>query len=596
MLAGDIQKFEALGEEELPFSVESAKNGELTAIEAGVPLHSKYNPGREAQQQVSQFSAEKHRAGVFLGFGLGYAPAAFARQHPDMQLVLVEPDAMHLFAAFRAADWQDILRHPQLVFAVQAPLDSTIALLSQYRSSSICVFAVPAWQAHAKEFFEKVGGALVRSRQKDEINTNTLEKFAHLWLSNSCRNLHQLGTLDGVSKFMGAAAALQEELPFIVLAAGPSLDSVLPHLAALKERAVLVCVDTALHSCLAAGVEPDFIVLVDPQYACAMHLEFLAAPSSVLITESAAWPSVFRFCCRETVLCGSLFPIGQYFERQLGSKGMLGAGGSVTTTAWDFARSCGARDIYIAGMDLGFPGGQTHIRGSQFEERAHRCSGRLHTAENSTADSLMSAHPSYAKDYNGNTLLTDSRMSVFSWWFESNCAKARAAGVQTYTLTPQSLAIAGIQVADTAALLARPPAAAAKAAFFCAAQERAAAEKKLRAQQGLPSYEAVLDSFISKLGTLSELAQKGIRLCEKGIRNRLKAPQVFQELSGIDRQILCSEAKEAAALVFPTERHLQELSGNLPQEPQLRSLCYSKLIYSELLKAVREYQENIRRS
>ena len=590
MLAADIQAFESRGEEAFPFAVAAAKNGEATAVEAGVPLHSKYNPGREAVQQVSVFSAEQHAAGLFLGFGLGFAPAVFARQHPDVPLVLVEPDPAHLFAAFCVTDWQDVLRHGQLVFAVKASAASTAALLAQYKSSALCTIAVPAWQAHAKDFFEEVGAALRRSRQKEEINTNTLEKFAHLWLSNSCRNLHFIAALDGVDKFRGAAAVQQPALPFIVLAAGPSLATVLPHLAALKERAVLICVDTALHSCLSAGVEPDFIVLVDPQYACAMHLEFLASPSSLLITESAAWPSVFRFPCKEIVLCSSLFPIGQYFEKQLGSKGRLGAGGSVTTTAWDFARSCGAQEIYIAGMDLGFPGGQTHIRGSQFEERAHRLSGRLHTAENSTADSLMSAHPAYAKDYHGNPLLTDSRMSVFAWWFESNCAQAQADAVQTYTLTPQSLAIEGIQVAAVTQLLERPAAPEAKAAFFRKAEERAAAGRAAREAQALPSYDEVLRSFLQNLETLSELARKGLQLCEKGIRNRLKAPQVFPELERIDRQILCSGAKEAAALVFPTERHLKELSADLPQEPQLRSLCYSRLIYTELLKAVQEYR------
>ena len=77
---------------------------------------------------------------------------------------------------------------------------------------------------------------------------------------------------------------------------------------------MIVCVDTALHACLKQNVEPDFIILTDPQYYASLHLEFLSSPSSILITEIAAYPSVLRFRCKETVLYSSMFPIGQFFE------------------------------------------------------------------------------------------------------------------------------------------------------------------------------------------------------------------------------------------------------------------------------------------
>ena len=98
------------------------------------------------------------------------------------------------------------------------------------------------------------------------------------------------------------------------------------NLAEIKKRCLLICVDTALRACLRVGVQPDFIVLVDPQYWNIRHLDNCAAPDSVLITELAAYPAVFRFRCREIVLCSSLYPVGAYFERICGTKGALGAG------------------------------------------------------------------------------------------------------------------------------------------------------------------------------------------------------------------------------------------------------------------------------
>ena len=504
-------------------------------------LHSKYNPEREAEQLVSTCSDDCPCA-VFLAFGLGYAPIVFAKKHPDAALILVEKDPVFLFAAFATLDWQPVLEHSEIIFAVDADVQTASSLIRPHNSNDMAIFSNAAWTMHDKEYFESLRSAISRDSHKNQVNTNTLEKFSRLWLRNSCKNLPYLAELGGVKDYFGIAPSM---VPFVVLAAGPSLETILPHLAELKKRAVLICVDTALRACLNAGVEPDFIVLVDPQYACGRHVEFLSSPTSVLIAESAVWPSVFRFNCREIVLCSSLFPIGQYFERHLGQKGALGAGGSVATTAWDFARKCGAKKIYMAGMDLGFPGKQTHIKGSQFEERSHRQSKRTNTAESDGVNALFSACPKKGCDYNGNEMLTDERMSIFSWWFENSCATAIQDGQETLTLTPQSLAIKGIKKSDVSEILSMPPMEREKEGFFIRAQKQKIQSQEEAKNAG--SYQSVLNSFKSRLQKLRDLAKKGRSLCKKGMQDRLKIPEVNAELSRIDAQILSSDAKDAAA-------------------------------------------------
>ncbi|MBP5695288.1 MAG: motility associated factor glycosyltransferase family protein [Treponema sp.] len=609
LLSEDIAFFEGeieAGKFPLPLEIIEAKNGSPTAIykaesAQALPLHSKYNPEREAEQLVHDFSSKDFEAAVFLGFGLGYGPLAFAEANPSTPLILIEKDPLFLFAAMNTLDFSKVFSHPKLIFVTKADPQTAISVLANYKAERVKIFSSKAHTAHDSPFAEEFLELFKRSLQKDEINTNTLEKFSRLWMKNSLANLPYLSKCDGVKKYRSTLLQLggkATELPFVILAAGPSLQTLLPHLPALKETCVLVCVDSALHAVLKAGVEPDFIVLVDPQYVCARHLEFLKAPSSVLITESAAYPSVFRFECRETVMCSSLFPIGQYFEKRLGQKGKLGAGGSVATTAWDFARTCGTRKIYLAGMDLGFPGKQTHIRGSQFEERAHRTSTHTHTAETDGVASLLGAAPSLAKDYRGNTILTDKRMSLFAWWFESNCATALKDGQNTYTLTPQSLAIPNIGIASPEEVLAASSAKKeelmeAKRRFFEQAEKNSLEQKDDDRKKGVPSFESVFDEFRESLENLMSLSKKGLNLCQSAIQNRTKVHEVNAKLSEIDSQILNSAGKDAAALVFPTERQLaakaKELPSSAMNDAMLKPIYYSRLIYSELQKAVGEY-------
>ncbi len=595
MLKDDIKTFE---EDEktvskLPFNVVESKNGSATADINGVMLHSKYNPEREAEQLISRFGAENgspHKAAVFFSCGLGYAPLAFHKKNPDIPVIIIEENPLFLLQAFTVLDWTPLFSHVQIVFAVAAPVQSAGTILRQYDVDSLCIFSVPSQCAHSESYFKELKAVLVQEKQKQETNTNTLEKFGHLWLSNSLKNMSFLDRLDGVDKYRMVNRDLQ--IPFVVLAAGPSLERLLPHLAVLKKKAILVCVDTAVHSCLNAGVEPDFIVLLDPQYACALHLEFLSSPSSVLITECAAWPSVFRFECSEIVLCSSLYPPGQYFEKLLGTKGKLAAGGSVATSCWDFARICGTQKIYIAGMDLGFPGRQTHIRGSQFEERAHRLSDRLKTCETQSVASLMGAAPFMAHDYNGKPILSDKKMSLFSWWFEKSCAVAEEEGVSTYSLTPESMAVKGIEKSDFEEFLkVFPDCQDKKAEFFEKAKHKSWLCKE--ENENRASYDEVCRTFRENMEVLISTSRKGISLCEKAIRNRAKVQEVFAELSKIDSTIMTSGAKDAAALVFPTERRLKELSENIPQDKILNSLYTSRIIYNELQKAAREYLDNL---
>ncbi len=570
-----------LAPEEKPFTVTASKSEALTAFEGTLPLHSKYNPQKEAQQLISQFPKEK-TAAAFYSFGLGYAPIQFALSYPTLPLIIIEPDVRYVSQSFETLDWTPVLSHSQVIFAIGASAQEAASLIERFGISNVQIYESANQIQHASAYYTELKQNLTRAKQKENINTNTLERFAKLWLRNSCKNLPQMALCDGVKKFMNTNTTL----PFVILAAGPSLAAILPHLAELKKRSIIVCVDTSLHACLNAGVEPDFIVLVDPQEACARHLDFLRSPSSVLITESAVWPSVLRFECKETVMCSSLFPLGKYFESQLGEKGKLGAGGSVTTTAWDFAYSTGTKKIYLAGMDLGFPGKQTHIRGSQFEERAHRLSVKTSPAETDSIISLMSANPQFALDYDNNQLLTDERMSLFSWWFEENAKKAKQSGCTTFSLTSQSLAINGIQKADIQDILSLPEAQKERDAFFCTAQKNAAA---LNQEERMKQFEIAKQTFVTHLQSLLETARKGIHLCDSAIKDRSKAQDTFAKLDMLDKEILTSTAKDAASLVFPTQRQLQKKAGDIPQEPILHQLYYSKLIYTELSESIKSY-------
>ena len=226
-----------------------------------------------------------------------------------------------------------------------------------------------------------------------------------------------------------------------VIAAGPTLANILPHLKEIQKRSILICVDTALKSVLNYGITPEFALMVDPQYWNSRHLDFLDTSKITLITESAVYPSVFSYKWKDIYFTSSIYPLGIILEKNI-FRESLGAGGSVATTAWDFARFLGCEKIFMAGLDLGYPKNETHIKGSTFEHWASIKSNYIENAETKSVSSLFSANPIYKTDYEGNKLQTDSRMNLYAWWFESKCAEFSQ--TKTFSLSKKSLAIPGI--------------------------------------------------------------------------------------------------------------------------------------------------------
>ena len=456
------------------WKLESARNGMITASEGSVRLHSAYNPEREAAGAVNREEVFGKSAIVFYGFGLGYHVIECAKlltqNKKSCRLVVIEPDIAHFFAAMAVLDWTPVFQVENLIIAVGAPAESVLPLLEDTSKvnvgetgvSASYFFDIPAFTAHASSYFDVVRSLVKRNQRKNEINAATLKKFGRLWCRNSLKNLNQYGKCG----FVGGLEA--KNLPFFIIGAGPSLETILPYIKDLQERCVTVCVETALRALLREGLQPDFVILTDPQFWAYRHIAGLSAPDSIFITEVSAYPSVFRFKCKNILLCSSQFPVGQFTQNQLGiTPGDLGTGGSVASSAWNFAHLCQAREIYTAGLDFAFPNKQTHIKGSSAEQTWHTLANRLLSPDKFTAGALYSANAVTAKDYSGSPVLTDSRMKMFSWWFEARLAACQE--TKTYTLDPRGLNTPGIEAAAPDKLLSRPQITALKQDFLAAA-------------------------------------------------------------------------------------------------------------------------------
>ncbi len=535
-------------------------SGHPTAVRDGVYLHGRHDPRRDAAAQVGREIDRACTSIIVMGFGLGYGAEAARLQFPSQPLLVVEPDAGVFLAALSSRDLRTLLEDPGVRLHVNAEPDALPAVLESLPLAVPGFLRLrPAIQGNPARYRaseETIQSWLLRR----DINVNTLARFGRLWVRNLCRNMRAFLECPGIASLHG----LFDGIPALVVAGGPSLDALAPHLRALRDRMLLVAVNTPLRACLTQGVEPDFTAVVDPQYWASRSLDWTLVRAGVLVAEPSTCPRVLRRPAERFFLCSSLFPLGETLEAAVGEKGKLGAGGSVSTSAWDLARLLGARPLYAAGLDLGFPGMRTHCRGSYAESMWFAGTDRFSPVEGSSFRSLRDIGLFPVRASGGGMTPTDRRMLLYKWWFENQLRIHP--DLPSFTLCADSVAIQGMGLARVEEALALP-------VLRPEIDRRMERVRQIHDSGPGDSGEALratVGELSAQLAELESLAQRGRALSAQlaGLVSAHANPAAcLREMDEIDQGILAVSARNLAGFLIQSVIHGITGQGEKASEP-----------------------------
>ena len=540
--------------------------GEPTLCIKGLHVHSPRDPVREAQRLSESFTNTQSPV-IILGFGLGYA--AHAAASLGMPIIIAEKYKSLLLKAFEMRDFSDFLLKNKIIFVIGGTgegITNALSIANELIDSSGEKKLPPSIIRNRtlttldEQWYKTIEDKIRTWSMRDDVNAATQKRFGKRWVRNLTRNMSAIRDLPGVSLLANLA---DTSLPVFLAAAGPSLDKIKPLLRDIYDRCIVVAVDTSLRFFIKNGIQPDFVLVVDPQFWNSRHLDRCLCKEirTALIAESAVFPPVLNLPFKNKFLCGSLFPLGTFIEKQVDPKGRLGAGGSVATTAWDFARSLGAQEIWIAGLDLSYPGLKTHFRGARFEESVNSQSNRFSSAEKWVLRALRDGIPFKAPGVHGDQVFTDRRLSLYAAWFESQFRQN--ANVKNYGIFLEGLAIAGLHAADIDKFLALPKRReeidSRIQTIFAQIENdfNAPQEIKERAER----YENAVSVLERGLKSIRIAAEEGAEIARRALRYPLNPGQqnkVIKELDDVTRRLTESEVKEVAGFLFPPADEAEE--------------------------------------
>ncbi|MCL1812168.1 MAG: DUF115 domain-containing protein [Treponema sp.] len=614
------QKKQAAENANHQWSIEQTPSGNPTLIyrennnTREISIHSRRDPAREGQRQAEAALAEMVKKNetsekdgiiILLGFGLGYTAEALAQD--NVIPIIVERHTDLFTLALKTRNLERLISPGKALFVLgsdSAAINAALAIAGTQKPLIIKNRALTGVTAEDESWYTDVERRINTWASKDEINATTLQRFGKRWTRNLAANM------EGVLKYPGVKnlenILHNTDIPVFLAAAGPSLNNIEKYLEEIHHRCITVSVDTSLRFLLKNGIEPDFIVSIDPQYWNALHLYRLKAPNTALIAESAVYPSVLRNSAFTRIFfCQSLFPLGRFIEDRTDPKGILGAGGSVATTAWDFARFLGPSNIWIAGLDLAFPDYHTHYKGALFEENSHGVSKRFSPAETLSVKALENGIPFLAVSAGGGKVLTDKRLSLYAAWFENRIEQTRHTGLNNYSLSSGGLAIPGLisaepeysagrtkagEVSPTEKLLSLPVRRKEINQLLAELYSRIDTQfnNSPEKENRIDRYSGALTDLVRGLEEIRDRAGEAVYVTKnvpvRRGQNTIENEKILKKLDKVNAAIAANPVKAAAGFLFPPmsemEKKLQET------DPFKRHLEFSRLFYRSLSESI----------
>jgi hypothetical protein len=549
----------------------------------GLAIASPYNPEREARQILEGLFATPPSCLVLFGIGQGLILEHALRFRSDLAIFVYEPCPSWIVYVHHQNPNLSIWQAKSIQWFGPGQELTLERAVQSIHPANLVYYAYNAWHHAWPETAAIIKATVEACRFRRQVNVNTLQRFGRLWVRNLINNLELFAQEPGIALINQAFT----DFPGLLIAGGPSLDTVLPYLPELRKRMVIVAVDTGLRACLHMGIQPDFLCVVDPQYWNSKHLDHLESPTSIVVAEPSATPRSLRHTAKRILFCSSIFPLGAILEQATGRKGSLGAGGSVATSTWDFLRQCGVKSIWCAGLDLSFPGSKTHYHGSYFEESMHCNSYRTKPASDGAFRYLVDAHAHPCPAVDGSMVLSDQRMDMYAHWFEEQVHSYP--NPPTYRFVADHRALRGIEAKEINQALQLEvcrPAIDQRLTELRSGMEqwRSEALRLGTSRRGQEAFKA-LDSQIALLVTKAEEA---VQICQKILAGD-ENTEYLTRLEAIDAEVMDSPDKRL--LGFLIEELIQAVQTRPQPKAFSEAITTSCELYQGLANAGNFYRK-----
>lgn len=416
--------------EDQHLTVEPAKNNQPT-LKVKLPdgkeiyLHSKYDPGSEAEKFVDSLDLDKNFVFIFSGIGLGYhIRSLFDRAGNQTVVIVIEPEPGVIREALWQNDFSKEIAQSRLTFLIRPDKGHMHEKLTPHASTMLLGTSLQAltytklWHS---DFHVQMRSFFTDYMSFSRMSFITALGNCRVTQSNVANNLANYvccPTIDTLHRrFQG--------YPAIIVSAGPSLSRNVELLKQAKGKAVIIAVQTTFKMLKNMGIEPDFVTSLDYSPISKRFFEGVEDFGQVqLIAEpKAAWPVLDIYRGRKRLLQNEFADLclGTLAKKREG----LRSGSTVAHLSFYLAEYLGADPIILIGQDLGFSDNLYYAPGNAVHDIWSVELNRFCSLEMKEWERIVRNRPILRKveDIHGRTIFTDEQMFTYLQQFERDFAQ-----------------------------------------------------------------------------------------------------------------------------------------------------------------------------
>lgn len=375
-------------------------------------LNSRYDTAFAAAVYAGRYQIRTYGTYFVFGFSDGRHVREFLKKCDDTNhIVICEPSVEIFEECCEQSDVSDILEDKRVRFYIPDVTDSIEDIMKknlQYSDFTFTEFCIlPGYDILFHEECEEFQNLIIERLRDEAVKKGTSLSFQRVIPRNTLYNMKHTIRTRNIGQIREALEGYPlEDIPAVIVCAGPSLDKNIQELKKIQGRALIIVVDAALRAVMRAGIHPDLVCTVDPNPPERFFTD-LDLCGLTWCCENASKPEIIRKY-GERVYYFGYFEKGwnQMISEMLGyGFPVLPTGGSVSSIAFAMALYFGFRKIVFMGQDLAFTGGKSHTSG-------------IEGALGDNDKYIKSRCLMEVEGIDGTMLQTDFQMWYYKQWFE----------------------------------------------------------------------------------------------------------------------------------------------------------------------------------
>jgi len=338
-------------------------------------LNSSYKPAEEAKRWAKAYEITGINS-VLSMFGLGngeFARALINKMNDTSYLLIYEPSYDIFSHTLKNYDITDIISNEKVLLFIEGinsgdfrKISSFLTSFTNLSTQKQCIH--PKYDEIFAESAVKFYKDIKDNYISEVINTNTIKKLSKRMIDNIFCNMEFLKDSSSLAELK---KILPDDIPAIIVAAGPSVEENIKELKRAKGRAVIFAVDSILKYLLNAGIEPDFVVTIDPNKSI-RHFTGKNPVSVPLIAYMEANHELLKLHKGKKIFCSQNEFVNEIYRNVGKIPPYIEPSGSVAIVAFNVCLHLGIKEIILVGQDLAYKDNKTHAgRNNNVEFNPH---------------------------------------------------------------------------------------------------------------------------------------------------------------------------------------------------------------------------------